>query len=189
MAEGDGDAKTACTLVFDTSTLSSFARAERLSLLEALTERHRRLVTRAVLDELRRGTDRRPRLGDVEVLRWLKEVAVDSLEELIAFASYTQILGVSTRDVGEASTLACVEVNGGIAVLDDQVGVTAARERGVRVRRSLALIASGVQERVMDESAAAELVDRLVHVGGARFPCDGASFLRWTEANGLLVRG
>jgi hypothetical protein len=34
---------------------------------------------------------------------------------------------------------------------------------------------------------ASALVDELVTVGGARFPCDGASFVQWAERNGLLA--
>lgn len=66
-------------LVFDTSPLSCFARADLLDLLEQLTQGHECVVPRAVLDELRVGAPRFPLLQKVAALPWLAEVRCDTL--------------------------------------------------------------------------------------------------------------
>lgn len=95
-------------LVFDAFPLSQFARAGRLDTLERLTAGHGRIVTRAVLDEIRNGVAKYETLAAMK-LPWLEHVAVDSLEELRAFAIYAARLGSGERNVGEATTLAWAE--------------------------------------------------------------------------------
>ena len=165
--------------------LSCFGRAQLLDTLCALTDGHRRIVTRAVLEEVRAGLGEYPALGDVPLTNWLEEVRSDSLTELRAFSEYVRILGAGRRDVGEASILAWAEANGGVAVIDDQAGVDAAKRRGVTVRRTLTVISNGVVTGLLTGAGAAQIIDDL-RIGGARFPCDGASFVAWAKKNGLL---
>jgi predicted nucleic acid-binding protein len=172
-------------LVFDSSPLSCFARSGHLVLLERLTVGHERVTTRAVLNELESGCADFPRLQDALALPWLSPVPVDRLDELRLFAEYSRRLVAGDRNVGEASVLAWAEANGGIALIDDQAAVQVGRERGVEVRRSLALIARGVRVRLMSKAEAAGLVDDLLRVG-ARFPCAGDEFVAWAMAAGLL---
>jgi predicted nucleic acid-binding protein len=87
--------------------------------------------------------------------------------------------------VGEASVLAWAEANHGIALIDDQAAVQVGRERGVEVKRTLAIIARGVRRELLSRGDAAALVDDLVRVG-ARFPCAGSAFLAWATTAGLL---
>lgn len=178
----------AMALGFDSSVLSAFARARRLDVLERLTSGHRRVVTRAVLDELKRGCDQYPALSDVETLHWLEAVSVDSLSELVVFAHYIRVLGSDDHHIGEASILAWAENSSGIVVVDDNAAVNAARARGVTVRRSLGLLCHGLNRGTLTMEAARALVDGLRGEGEARFPCDGAGFERWAETNGLLLR-
>jgi predicted nucleic acid-binding protein len=165
------------SLAFDTSVLSCFARAAQLETLEALTAGHRRVVVEAVLGELRDGIATHPSLAGVEALAWLEHVRVDSLDALRCFSEYVRILGSGPRDIGEAATLAWVEVHGGIVLIDEQVGVNTARARGIQVRRSLGLVADGVRSSVLTREGGAKLVDELQRRGGARFPCTGSDFL------------
>jgi hypothetical protein len=113
---------------------------------------------------------------------------VDSLNELAAFNYYIRVLGSDDRNIGEASILAWAETRSGIAVVDDNAAVTAARARGVTVRRSLGLLCHGLNRATLTMEDARALVDDLRVSGGARFPCDGAGFERWAESNGLLSR-
>ncbi|HEY3445471.1 MAG TPA: hypothetical protein VGK67_03860 [Myxococcales bacterium] len=173
-------------LVFDTSVLSCFARAELLDVLEQVSRSHERLVPRAVLGELKRGLADYPKLATVLDATWLEEVPVDALEELTAFAHYARRLSAGDRNIGEACVLAWAEVHEATAVVDDQVAVQCARERGVQVVRSLAFVSTGLKKNLFDEARARHVVDALVKLGGARFPCDGAGFVAWARQNGLL---
>jgi hypothetical protein len=67
--------------------------------------------------------------------------------------------------------------------------VIAARTRNVQVRRSLGLLCHGLHRNLLRNDQACALVDELVTVGGARFPCDGAGFVAWAQQNGLLAAG
>jgi predicted nucleic acid-binding protein len=176
-------------LGFDSSVLSAFARAKKLDMLGQLTHGHRRVVTRAVLDELDRGCAAYPTLADVRSQSSLEVVAVDSLEGLVAFSHYVRVLGSQARNVGEASILAWGEVGAGVAVVDDNAAVTAAKAKNVAVRRSLGLLCDGLHKKSITIEQARLLVDELASKGGARLPCDGAGFAAWAESNGLLATG
>lgn len=178
----------AMAMGFDSSVLSAFARARRLDVLERVTSGHRRVVTRAVLDELKRGCDQYPALSDVETLPWLETVSVDSLSGLMVFAHYVRVLGSDDHHIGEASILAWAEISPGIAVVDDNAAVNAAKVRGVGGRRSLGLLCHGLNRGALTMEGARALVDDLRVSGGAWFPCDGAGFERWAESHGLLLR-
>lgn len=179
-------------LIFDNSPLSAFARAGALPILEKLSSAWpRRLVTQAVLGELARAPDASAELLAVADLLWLEAVPLDdSLNGIAILAHYTRVLGsgvdeVFPRDVGEATTLACAELQGGIAVLDEQAGRRAGTERGVEVHGSLWLIARGIRQSVVTDVLATDLVDRL-RASGARFPCSGSEFLAWARVQSLL---
>lgn len=172
-------------LVFDSAPLCCFARAGALATLERLTAGDERVTTQAVLDELRRGVPQHPELGEVLDLPWLLPVGVDSLAELRCFAAYANRLGAGGRDIGEASVLAWAEVHGAIAFTDDQAAVQVGRERGVEVKRTLALIARAVRLSILTEPEAEQLVDALIRAG-ARFPLESAAFLVWARDQGLL---
>lgn len=171
--------------IIDSSCLCCFGRARRLDLLNALLGDRRKVVARAVLEEIEVGCDRHPELGDVRRSVWLEQVSVDGLAEMRSFAELVRLFGAGTRDIGECSTLAWAEVNGGISVVDDQIAVEIARDRGVEVRRTLALVAEGVRSGLLDDSQAVELVDAL-RGGGGRFPCSGGEFVEWASDMGLL---
>jgi predicted nucleic acid-binding protein len=173
-------------LVFDTSVLSAFARARRLELLDLLTAGHRRVTTRAVIDELERGCPDHPELRDALAAPWIEEVPVETPGELRFFAEYSRRLVAGERNIGEASVLAWAEAHQAIAIVDDQAAVQCGRERGVEVRRTLALVARGVKRGVMEAAGACKLVDELVQTGGARFPCSGEGFVGYARREGLL---
>ena len=176
----------ATALAFDTSVLSTFARAGRLELLERLTGGRRRVVTRAVLGELERGRGKHPALADALSLRWLETASIEDLDDLIVFNQYVRVLGVDSKNIGESSILAWAERIAGVALVDDDAAVTAGRARRVPVRRSLGLVHHGVHSGELDRAQARALVDDLIQLGGSWFTCDGAGFEAWAEARGLL---
>ena len=157
-------------------------------MLDRLTAGRRRVVTEAILGELDRGRAEHPALADVRALPWLEVVTTGSPAELVVFNEYIRILGSVERNIGEASLLAWAEVTSSAAiVMDDDDAVTAARRRKkVTVLRTLTLLCNGLHGRLLTVDAARVLVDELVTTGGARFPCDGSTFVQWAERNGLL---
>ena len=185
MGAAMSNAPSVSILVFDSSVLSCFARAGRLDSLDALTAGRRRVMTPAVIEELAQGTQEHPRLAKVQQIEWIETVRVDGLDELVAFSEYLRFLGGGPRNVGEAATLAWAEVHCAVAVLDDQTAVQLGRQRGVTVKRTLSLIATGVERGLLSDYEAVALVEDLIG-GGARFPCDGREFITWCRAKGLL---
>ncbi len=173
------------TIAFDNTPLSQFARADRLFDLEAITAGDRRVTTEAVRDELKDGVQQHPAIEQVLTLPWLEIVSASSLQELRAFSEYARRLGAGARNVGEASVLAWTEVNGGIAILDERAGTNQGRERGVEVHGTLWLVCLGYRSGRLDKSAATLLVDAL-RDAEAWFPCDGVTFFKWAEREGLL---
>ncbi|MBI4700087.1 MAG: hypothetical protein HY744_02795 [Deltaproteobacteria bacterium] len=171
--------------ILDASCLCGFARAGRLDALRGLLRGHRPVVALAVPHELEVGVAEHPRLADVRAAAWLEQVAVDGLDELRLFAQYVRLLGAGPRDIGECSSLAWAEAHGAVVVLDDQTAVNVARPRGVRVRRTLALVAQAVADERLGADEAARLVDEL-RMGGARFPCTGAEYIAWAQRADLF---
>jgi predicted nucleic acid-binding protein len=176
-------------LGLDSTVLSAFARADRLDVLERLTSGRRRVVTEAILGELDRGCADYPSLANVRSLPWLEVVHPRSPVELGIANEYIRVLGSNERNIGEASILAWAEVTSNMVVMDDDDAVRAARKRKVVVLRTLTLLCNGLHRRLLTVEHACTLVDELVTTGGARFPCDGASFVQWAERNGLLPAG
>ena len=173
-------------LVFDSSVLSAFARAGLLDLLEQLTRGHERYAPRAVFAELERGIENHPGLTTALATDWLQVVPVNSLDELVAFSKYAARLVAGNRNVGEASVLAWAQVNGAVALIDGQDAALCGRENGVSVRRSLALLAGGIRDGILNEGRVIEVVDALVRRGDARFPCSSEGFVEWARERGLL---
>jgi predicted nucleic acid-binding protein len=171
----------------DSSVLSAFARAGRLDVLDRLTAGRRRVVTEAILAEIDRGRAEHPPLVEIRALPWLEIVRPDSPSELVVANEYIRILGVQDRNLGEASILAWAEATSSMVVMDDDDAVRAARRRNVVVIRTLTLLCNGLHRKLLTIEHACALVDELVSDGGARFPCDGDSFVQWAERNGLLA--
>jgi predicted nucleic acid-binding protein len=89
------------------------------------------------------------------------------------------------HDVGEASVLAWAEAHGAVAFTDDEAAVQAARDEGVEVRRTLAVVARGIKHGVLTDVQADRLVDDLLR-GGGRFPFGAGEFVRWAREQGIL---
>ena len=73
-----------------------------------------------VAAELVQGIPGYPSLGSAAAGGWLKQVGLEELPELAAFARYKGELGGGPeRNNGEAAVLAWVSVNGGTAIIDE----------------------------------------------------------------------
>ena len=95
-------------IVFDTTALSHFARADRLDELKALTAGDDCILLGEVRAELVKGVTDYPLLGAVSADSWLQQVEPE-LKELAAFASYKGELGGGPeKNNGEAAVLAWV---------------------------------------------------------------------------------
>jgi predicted nucleic acid-binding protein len=171
--------------VFDSAPLSAFARARQLPMLDSLAGADERVTTSAVIEELRAGLGEHPELQDAIDLPWPRVEPLAELPELVLFGKYAQRFGSGTHDVGEATVLAFAEAHGAIAFTDDQLAVQVGREHGVRVVRTLALVARGVRTNLVTEPEAERLVGDLIRAGG-RFPFSGGEFLAWARGEGLL---
>lgn len=174
-------------LVFDSAPLSAFARARQLPMLDRLAGNDERVTTTAVIEELRAGLGEHPELHDAIDLPWLRIEPLAELDELALFGQYAQRLGAGTHDVGEATVLAFAEAHGAVAFTDDQTAAQIGRERGVKVVRTLALVARGVRHGVLNETEATRLVDELILAGG-RYPFSAGEFASWARGNGLFDR-
>lgn len=109
-------------LVFDTTALSHFARADRTDELQIAVADDESILLTEVADELVRGIRDYPSLGSVTDGGWLKQVELEELAEIAAFARYKGELGGGReRNNGEAAVLAWVSVNGGTAIIDEVV--------------------------------------------------------------------
>jgi predicted nucleic acid-binding protein len=175
-------------LVFDSSPLNYFARANLLDVLEKLVAGHTCLLTSAVAQELQRGASRYTRLHMVGAQPWLREVSDDSLAYLASFSAFHARLGGGTgdmKDLGEATTLAYADLHGCTAIIDDRAGRNIGIAHGVSISTTLQLICHGIRNGLVTDDQACAVVDALRDVE-AFLPCSGSDFIDWARAAGLL---
>jgi len=175
------------TLVFDNTPLSHFARASRLSELESVVCADECVTPGFVVEEIARGIAEYPSLDLVTGLPWLHTVEISEFAELTAFARYKGELGGGpNRNNGEAAVLAWTSVNGGVAIIDEEVARGAGTRDGIEVHGSLWLVVRGFRRGVLGRATAEAVVDDLV-ASGMRLPIDnGASLFAWAYQEQLL---
>jgi predicted nucleic acid-binding protein len=136
------------SLVFDTTALSHFARANRIDELQIAVAEDEPVLLAEVAAELVRGIPSYPSLGSAAAGGWLKQVELQELPELAAFARYKGELGGGPeRNNGEAAVLAWVSVNGGIAIIDEVVARAIGNRERLQVHGSLWLLIRGFRTR------------------------------------------
>lgn len=173
-------------LVFDTSVLSHFARANHLAALKALAGSFQCIVPGEVVSELMVGVTDYPAIGDAIGLDWVELVTLEDLEVVLEFAKYkAEFGGGAAKNSGEAAVLAWCKVEGGIAVVDDAVAVRAAKRDGIETHGTLWLVMNGLREDVLTRPEAEAMVDDL-GATDMRLPTDGKGFLAWAYREGLL---
>lgn len=99
--------------MLDTGPLSHFARGQWLGVLKVVLKDARVLIPDVVEAELRNGASRHSYLQAVLDADWIEVVALDTYDQLAAFAYYEQrLVGSDGRNVGECGVLALRNHNG-----------------------------------------------------------------------------
>ncbi|WP_063813339.1 hypothetical protein [Herbidospora daliensis] len=176
---------TSTPLVFDAPCLSHFARAERLDVLRDLMVGTPCLTTEIVREEIRSGLPDHPLLRNVLDADWLGIVTLSSREALDGFVKWTRRIGSTQRDRGEASVFSAAELDGGIAITDDQRAKIVAAAHGLEVHGTLWLLAVACQKGKLTEVSAGNIVDALIATE-MRLPCSGSAFGEFARRHGLL---
>lgn len=172
-------------IVFDTTTVSHFARAGRLGALEAITSGHERLIPNEVAAEIQRGVSGYPAISEAFVLPWLTIVELDFPEVVRMAAFKSELGGAPMEHLGECAVLAWVKEHGGTGIVDDSAAVAMAAHHQIPVRQTLSLIAIGHKQGILDRLTAEELVDDLAATN-MRLPIDGKGFFTWAYMEGHL---
>jgi predicted nucleic acid-binding protein len=175
------------SLVFDTTALSHFARADRIDELQIAVAEDEPVLLAEVAAELVRGIPSYPSLGSAAAGGWLKQVELQELPELAAFARYKGELGGGPeRNNGEAAVLAWVSVNGGIAIIDEVVARAIGNRERLQVHGSLWLLIRGFRTRALDRATVEAIVDDLIRTG-MRLPVStGEDLFAWAYEAGIL---
>ncbi len=175
------------TLVFDNTALNHFAKAGRLTELEAIVEGYQCVAPAEVFAELTRAVTEYPALGAISAQGWLSSVELGEIAEIVAFAQYKHELGGDPdKNIGESAVLGWVSVNGGIAIIDEAAATSIGERDGLAIRGSLWLIIHGCKEGKLDRSAAEGIVDDLID-SGMWLPVEsGAALFAWAYEEGLL---
>jgi predicted nucleic acid-binding protein len=175
------------SLVFDTSALSHFARAGRMKELQAAVAGDEPILLAEVAAELVRGIPGHPSLGTAAEGGWLKQVELEELPELAAFARYKGELGGGPdRNNGEAAVLAWVSLNGGIAIIDEVVARAIGRRERLQVHGSLWLLIRSFRTRVFTRATVEAIVDDLIATGMGLPVSTGAALFAWAYEAGIL---
>jgi predicted nucleic acid-binding protein len=117
---------------------------------------------------------------------WIEVVALDTREQLAAFAYYEQrLVGVAGRNVGECGVLALAETTPhAVAVVDDRVAANAAKGRNVTIRRTLGLLCEAIRQGLLTVPLVSALADDLIQ-DSYRLPFGPGGFARWAADQGL----
>ncbi|GGO29568.1 hypothetical protein [Microbispora bryophytorum] len=175
-------AESACVFVFDAMCLNHFARAERLDVLRDLLAGDTSVTTHVVREELRAGVQEHPLLRTVLDTDWLGLARLDSFDEIRCFAKWTQRIGCSERDWGEASVFAAADLFHGVAITDDREAVAVGRAHGLEVHGTVWLLARACFKGKLNDVAAGNIVDAL-RATGMRLPCSGSTFGSFVRRN------
>ncbi|PSL04748.1 putative nucleic acid-binding protein [Haloactinopolyspora alba] len=172
--------------VLDTGPLSHFARSQWLGVLKAILGDVQVLVPDVVAAELTNGCTQHVHLKAVIEAEWIDVVALDSPEQLAAFAYYEQrLVGPGRRNIGECGVLALAETMAdAVAVVDDRVAVQVATKRGVTIRRTLGLLCEAIRKDLLTVPLVSAIADDLMK-DKYRLPFGPGGFARWAEEQGL----
>jgi predicted nucleic acid-binding protein len=174
-------------IVFDTTALSHFSRANRLDDLKEITSDDECVLLAEVMSELIKGAPSYPSLGSISSESWLQPADIDDISELTAFAAYKGELGGGpVRNNGEAAVLAWVSVNGGTASIDEEVGRSIGKRDGLQVHGSLWLVIRSFKRNVLDRATAESIVDDLIGTDMRLPVSSGSDLFAWAYSAELL---
>lgn len=173
-------------LVLDTGPLSHFAKEGWLGALRMIIGHRRAVIPDVVVAELHAGRTRYPWLQQVLEADWIDQVELASEVEVQAFASFSSLMVVGDRNIGESGVLAYANVHGAIAVVDDGHARKAAADRGVKTQSTLRLLCDGIGQGLLTTKGVSVIVDHLIE-GKYRLPFAAGEFEKWAIENGLLA--
>jgi predicted nucleic acid-binding protein len=172
-------------LVFDTGPLSHFALADWLGVLKAVVGDRKALIPDVVAAELRAGSATDSRIGAVVDANWLEVRALHSDDELSHFAYFSSLLVKGDRNLGEAGVLALAKSMSATVVVDDRAARKAARDNGVELKPTLALLCEAIRLNLLTVKLVAALADDLLATE-YRLPFTPGGFEAWAAANELF---
>lgn len=147
-------------LIFDTSAILNFGKRGQLDgLLERLAESHLLLTTSKVIGEL--SDPESVRFYPAFFERWFKiQEAKEVVIELGAMRQLATVLGS-----GELSVIFLAKELNAIAVLDDKAARRAAKDCGINVTGTLALLADSIKSQWHKDEQCIEITRRLYNNG------------------------
>jgi len=172
-------------LVFDTGPVSHFARLNWLGVLKAVVGERTAVIPDLVVDELRAGAACDSRVQAVLDAAWIEHRELRAEDELIAFATFSELLVRGDRNRGEAAVLALASTLPGVAVVDDRAGRRAAECHGVALQPTLSLLCEAVRGELLTVKLVSALADDLL-AGEYHLPFTTGGFEKWAGENGLL---
>jgi len=125
-------------LVADAMVLIHFAKADRLDVLGTCLSSLS--TTRIVAAEVDKYCAEYPSITSISDLEWLAILPQDTLEELLAFERWVQLLGSGEHDLGEASVFAAAEVHELVAITDDRDATRVGSKHGLEIHGTVWLL-------------------------------------------------
>ncbi len=171
--------------VFDTGPLCCFAQSGWFSILKEIIGDQPAIIPHAVLNELKRGVQKDPRIEEILNAEWIEHHVGGSDAEILAYARYAKILVTGQRNVGEASVLTLADSMPAIAVIDDTAGRKAAKKAGVECRPTLRLLCDAIDKGLLTLPLVSALADDLLAIE-YRLPFKPGEFERWATEQGIL---
>jgi predicted nucleic acid-binding protein len=175
-------------LVFDTGPLSHFALADWFGVLKAVVGDRIAVVPDVVATELRAGGAIDSRIPAVVEASWIEVRVLQTDDELAQFAHFASLLVKDDRNVGEAGVLALAKTLSGTAVVDDRAARKAAKDHGITLRPTLALLCEAVRFELLTVKLVSALADDLLATE-YRLPFQPGGFEKWANENGLFDLG
>nr|WP_246497533.1 hypothetical protein [Sphaerisporangium rubeum] len=165
--------------------MSAFAANNWLGVLKAVVGKRRAVIPDVVAMELREGMAKDSRIGAALTADWIEHRELTSDAERDAFADFSELLVVGTRNIGEAAVLAIARTMRATAVVDDSAARKAAASFNVKYCPTLRLLCWSIRDGLLTVPLVAELADDLL-ASKYHYPFPSGGFERWAKENGLL---
>jgi predicted nucleic acid-binding protein len=156
--------------VLETTVLSAFALA---GCLDILRDRYssRAVWTTAVHDELMRGVQDQPRLGDAVAINWLGEPC--AVFDVVQVENTRLRLGGRPHDerhLGEATCIVLAQQTGAGVLLDDRDAKRMAETTGIPTGTTISILEGAVRDGQLSAEQAKELTHELIDRYARRLP-------------------
>ncbi|TKX45434.1 DUF3368 domain-containing protein [Halorubrum sp. SD690R] len=150
--------------VFDATPLTSLAKAERLGVVETLSEPRlvpERVYREAVTEGIEAGYDDARRIERTVEDGLVDVVAVDTDDSPVA-TRLGRHPGLSDADV---AVLTCADARDAVAVMDESAGRSAAEVEGVETRGTAYLVLAAVKGGQLSKAGGRDAIDAMIDHG------------------------